>query len=196
MRSERRELYFVATILAATLAAGGYFAWMHRAPSPERVAAHTAAWLDGPRATAKMMMERYGSPNALGEGTATWYERGPWKRITIRGGEHFDYLEQTVGYFVPVDAVEPLKAFGHGLRFDRIDDELTATSNSEALNILALNMADDVASARRAPAEASELYVRTARLAAAGKSSPSLDRLQFEPYRPATELPWNREIAY
>jgi len=37
---------------------------------------------------------------------------------------------------------------------------------------------------------------RTARLAAAGKSSPLLDRLQFEPYRPATGTPWNREIAY
>ncbi|MBI2384791.1 MAG: hypothetical protein HYV14_02135 [Elusimicrobia bacterium] len=196
MKSEKRELYFVATILAVTLAAGGYFAYRHRAPSQERVAAHTAAWLDGPRATAKVMIERYGSPNALGEGTVTWYERGPWKRITVRGGEHFDYLEQTVGYFIPGDAVPALREFGHGLTFDRFNDELTAVSNSEALNILALNMADEIASARRGAKEASELYVRTAKLAAAGKSSPKLDRLQFEPYRPTTETPWNREIGY
>lgn len=196
MNSQRKELTFVAAVLAATLAAGGYFAYRHRAPTQERVAAHIANWLDGPRAALKVMMERYGPPNALGEGTATWHERGPWKRITIHGGEHFDYLEQAVGYHVPAEAVSALAEFDHGLRVDRVNEELSARSNSEALNILALNLANELASAKRRAPEASDFYVRTARLSAAGKSSPYLDRLMFEPYRPAPEMPWNREIGY
>lgn len=196
MESQKKDLYFVAAVLALTLAAGGYLAYRHRAPTPERVAAHAAGWLDGPRATLKVMMERYGPPQALGAGTATWYERGPWKRITVRGGEHFDFLEQAVGYHVPAEAAAALAEFDHGLRFDRVNAELSARSNSEALNILALNLANELASARRTAPEASGFYVRTARLAAAGKSSPYLDRLLFEPYRPAQEMPWNREIGY
>lgn len=196
MKSEKRELYFVATVLAATMFGGLFFAYKHRAPSAERVAAHIETWLDGPRSTLKLMSERYGYPNALGPGTATWYERGPWKRITIHGHEPLGYLEQSVGYHIPEDAVAPLREFDHGLRFDRANEEITARSNSEALNVLALNMAHELASAKRVPSDASGFYVRTARLAAAGKSSPYLDRLQFEPYRPMPAIPWDREIGY
>lgn len=196
MESQKKDLYFVSAVLALTLGAGGYFAYQHRAPSLERVAAHSADWLEGPRTTLRVMLERYGPPQVLGEGTATWRERGPWKRITIHGREHFSFLEQTVSYHVPEEAAPALREFGHGLRFDRLNEEITAKSNAEALNILALNLADEMASARRAAPEASAFYVRTARLSAAGKSSPYLERLMFEPYRPLPEAPWNREIGY
>ncbi len=196
MQPRRADLIFVAAILALTLAGGGYFAYRNRAPSPERVAAHVRPWLAGPRETLKLMMERYGPPNALGEGTATWYERGPWKRITIHGRERLSYLEQTVRYHVPAEATQALAEFDHGLRFDREKEELSATSNSEALNYLALNLADDLVSARREAPEAREFYAQTARLAAAGKSSPYLERLLFDPYPRLPEIPWDRGIAY
>jgi hypothetical protein len=196
MQSQKRELYFVSAVLTATLIAGGFFAYRHRAPSEERVAAHASDWFDGPRAALKVMMERHGPPNALGQGTATWYERGPWKRITLHGREQFNCLEQSVSYHVPAEAVSALGDFGHGLRFDLVDEELTATSNAEELNILALNLAVEVTSARRGAEEASDLYVRTARLSAAGKSSQYVEKLMFEPMRREPRIPWNREIAY
>lgn len=196
MNAKRRELYAVTGVLAATLALGGYFAYRNRPPSPERLAAHSETWLEGPRAALRLMTERYGPPDALRPGVAVWHERGPWKRIVVHGEEYFDYLEQAVGYRVPARAAEPLTEFDHGLRFDRINDELSARSSDESLNFLALNLADEVASAKRGARDAGDFYVRTARLAAAGKSSPYLERLRFEPYRPAPQEPWNREIGY
>lgn len=196
MEPRRTDLIFVAAVLAATLAGGGYLAYRNRAPSAERVAEHVAPWLAAPRQTLKLMIERYGMPDDLGSGTATWRERGPWKRITIHGHEHLSYLEQAVGYHVPAEAAQALDDFDHGLRFDREKEELSATSNSEALNHLALNLADEICGAERTAAEAGRFYVRTARLAAAGKSSPYLEKLLFDPYRRIPEIPWDREIAY
>lgn len=196
MEPRRTDLIFVAAVLTLTLAGGGYFAYRNRPPSAERVAAHIQPWLTGPRETLKLMMERYGAPDALGSATATWHKRGPWKRITIHGHEHLSYLEQAVGYHVPAEAVQALAEFDHGLRFDRERQELSATSNSEALNFLALNLADELCAAKRTAPQAREFYVQTARLAAAGKSSRYTETLLFDPYRRIPEVPWDREIAY
>lgn len=199
MKTNRKRLFFVALALAAVLGGGGYFAYRHRAPTTERSLAHVSAFVEGPRLTAKALIERYGPPDVLSPDTATWYERGPWKRITVHGEAPLSYLEQVVSYDVPADAAAPLLELDHGLRFDLGNEELSATSNSESLNFLALNLAHEVSSARRDAKEARDLYVRTARLAAAGKSSPYLEKLQFEPYRPDPQGRWDgrsREIGY
>jgi hypothetical protein len=196
MDKQKRELYFVASILTITLAGGAYFGYHHRAVSIQRAQAHAQTWLEGPRAMAQLMIDRYGPPNELAPDVATWHERGNWKRITIHGDAPLSYLEQVVGYSVPPEAAAPLREFGHGLRFDVANDELSATSNSETLNILALNLANELCAARRDPKEASDFYVRTARLAAAGKTSPYSEKLMFEPYRRIPLEPWNREIGY
>ncbi|MDP3542672.1 MAG: hypothetical protein Q8T11_09435 [Elusimicrobiota bacterium] len=196
MEPRRTNLIFVAAILSATLAGGGYFAYRNRAPSAQRVAEYSASWKPGPRATLTLVMDRYGPPDAVGTEKATWYERGPWKRITIHGREALDFLEQTVGYVVPAEAARALSDFDHGLRFDRDNDELSATSNAEALNHLALNLADELCAAKRTTPEANDLYLRTARLAAAGKSSPYTEGLLFKPYRRSLEPPRHYEFAY
>lgn len=196
MNPRRTDLIFVAAILAATLAGGGYFAYRNRAPSETRVAEYSASWKPGPRAALTLVMDRYGPPDALGTEKATWYERGPWKRITIHGREALDFLEQTVGYVVPAEATRALSDFDHGLRFDRFNQELSATSNTEALNHLALNLAAELCAAKRTAPEASDLYLRTARLAAAGKSSPYTEGLLFEPHRRGPEAPRHYEFAY
>ena len=196
MGTKKRELYFVAAVLAVTLVGGGYYAGRHRAAKLERAQAHMGTWLESPRAMAKVMMERYGPPDTLAPEVAIWYGRSPWKRIAVHGDAPLGYLEQTVGYQVPAAAAAPLRRFDHGLRFSLDDKELSATSNSEALNILSLNLADELVAGKRAPEETGEFYVRTARLAAAGKSSPYLEKLRFEPYSPLPARPWDREIGY
>ncbi|MDD5303110.1 MAG: hypothetical protein PHS14_08360 [Elusimicrobia bacterium] len=196
MNAQKRELTVVASILAITLAGGAYFGYRHRAVSLQRAQAHIQTFLEGPRTMASLMIDRYGPPNALAPDVVTWYERGSWKRVTVHGDAPLSYLEQAVGYHVPLEAVTPLREFGHGLRFDPVNEEMSATSNSESLNILALNLANELCSAKRTPKEASDLYVRTARLAAAGKSSSYTEKLLFEPYRLIPVEPWNREIGY
>lgn len=190
MRTKTRRLVFLGLALAV-LAGGAFIAYRYRAPNLERSLAHVSTFeKESPRLAAKALIERYGAPDALSPDTATWYERGPWKRITVHGDAPLSFLEQVVSYHVPAEAAAPLLELDHGLRFDLAREELSATSNSESLNFLALNLAHEVSSARRGAAEARELYARTARLAASGKSSPYLEKLQFEPYRREPLEPW------
>lgn len=204
METQRRKLdirivYFFAALLALTVGGGVYYGRNYRAQAPQRVEAHIKSWFDRPRIITQVLMERYGPPNVLAPGVATWYEKGPWKRITVHGDSPDTFLEQTVGYWVPPDAAPALREFGHGLRFDAAKEELSATSGDEALNYLALNLANEIASAKRSAAEAGDIYERTAKLAASGKSSPYLDGLLFTPYRPVPQErweTWSREIGY
>lgn len=194
MQSRKKRLVLVAAVLAALLSGGAYRAY--RNPSPRRVTAHTASWSAGPKLTARLMMERYGRPDALKPGSVTWRMRGPWKRIVVRDRAAGGHLEQTVGYSVPLSGLAPLLAFGRGVRPDPAADELTVSSDEEALNRLALNLAHEIAEGKRSPAEARTFYEKTARLAVAGKGSAYLTGLLFRPFVPARDDKRRRGFAY
>lgn len=196
MDTRKRELYFVATVLAATVAGGGYFAYKHRAPSAQLVQAHIFSWYHKPRVMAQLMTERYGPPNTLGRDVATWHERGPWKRIVVHGDSPDTCLEQVIAYWAPPEAANALRDFGHGLRFDAAREELSVKSGDESLNFLTLNLADRLASGKSMPEEAQRLFARTAALAAAGKSSPYTEKLLFSPHRSEPLESWSRPIEY
>lgn len=196
MKTNRRPLYFFATMLAATLAGSGYYAFSNRPPSTRAVAARIAEWPDGPRTAAALMMERYGPPASLASGTATWHEAGPWKRIAVHRDSRDRFLDQTVDYRVPYMAVIPLFEFGHDVRADVANKELSASSDSESLNLLALNLADEIATGKRTAQDATDVYAATARLAGAGKSSPYTETLQFQPKRTRPEDAWRKVIGY
>jgi len=196
MEREKRDFYFVAAALALTLAAGGYVAYRNRTPSPQRVEAHIKTWFEAPRSLVRVMTERYGPPSQLSPDAVTWFERGPWKRIVIRGDAPDSFLEQTVAYWVPPEAGASLREFAHGIQFDYAAEELSARSSEEAMNFLALNLADEIASGRRDVAEARRFYTRTAELSLAGKSSPFMEKLRFGPDRPMPREVWRRGIEY
>lgn len=194
MDTRRKRLFFISAVLAALVAGGAYRSLVH--PSARRVAAHIAGWDNRPRSAVQVMMERYGSPDRLVPGAVTWLGRGPWKRIVVRDSPSGRFLEQTVAYWVPLAAIPPLSEFGRGVRADYSADELTASSEDEELNRLALNTAHDIASGRRDAKDAGEFYDRTARLAASGKGSVYLTNLLFTPYAPSPSSRRRRGIGY
>ncbi|MBI2386544.1 MAG: hypothetical protein HYV14_11080 [Elusimicrobia bacterium] len=194
METRRKRLYFFSAVLAVLAAGGAFRAYVH--PSPRRVAAHTEGWDNKPRTVVQVMMERYGSPDVLSPGAVTWSGRGPWKRIVVRDRASGRFLEQTVGYWVPLAAIAPLSEFGRGVRADFSADELTAASEDEALNRLALNVAHDIAAGRRDAKDAARFYDRTVRLAAAGKGSVYLTNLLFKPYAPEPGSRRRRGVGY
>ena len=196
MEAQKKELsltfiYFVVAALVVALAGSAYIGYRQRILAPEHLEAHTLNWLERPRAMARVFLDRYGPPSVLGPDVATWYERAPWKRIAIHGRSAGDFLEQAVGYRPRPAAAAAIQEFGEGVSVDLVREELSARSSSEALNFLALNLADDVAKGKRTPREAREVYLRTTKLAAAGKSSPYLDKLLFapDPLVPQMRLP-------
>lgn len=131
--------------------------------------------------TAEAVIEKYGPPDLAVSDRLVWYDNGAWKITTVYRdpAEHVDVLEQTVGYTVPQEKTGALARLDLALRLSRDRRSLSAVSESEATNVLALNLADEVVRDKRTPEEARALYLKTVVLANAGKSSPYMEKLLF-----------------
>ncbi|MBI2787989.1 MAG: hypothetical protein HYX59_04845 [Elusimicrobia bacterium] len=137
-------------------------------------------WPTPSRMAAEAMIEKYGIPDAIDAETASWNDKGSWKRTSVhRDGT--DFLEQTIGYAVPEEKRADLEKMGLMLKVGRADRELSATSASEEANYLALNLADEVIREKRTPEDAREFYMETVKLSRAGKTSPYMQGLMFRP---------------
>lgn len=183
MEPKKQALYVASAVAAAAIAAGSC-APRPGTQSPARIEAHLNTWYDSPRRAAETLIDRYGPPDEIAPALATWRERGLFKRIAVHGDSPDTYLEHTVGYRVPPAALEALNLFGHGVRFNAEDEELSARSNVDSLNFLALNLADEVVKGERSPEDADDFYLKAARLELSGKAAGYMQNLRFQPYRP------------
>ncbi len=131
--------------------------------------------------TAEAVIEKYGPPDLVVADRLVWYDNGDWKITTVYRdpADHLDVLEQSVGYAVPQDKTATLARLDLALRLSRDRRSLSAVSESEETNILALNLADEVVRGQRTPEEARALYLKTVTQANAGKSSPYMQKLLF-----------------
>ncbi|HXT00729.1 MAG TPA: hypothetical protein VN915_08655 [Elusimicrobiota bacterium] len=153
-----------------------------------RAAASIDDWPAKPRALARLMTQKYGRPNEAMASQVSWNGRGPWKKIVVfrdpdPAGRQ-DFLLQSVAYgAVPVDHHwRDLAAFGRGgAAYDPSSHELTARTDSQETNYLALNLADEVLRGRRSARDAQDFYDAASHLSAAGKSSPYMSGLLFAP---------------
>ncbi len=152
--------------------------------TPDSIA---TSWPPRSQSMARLLLEKYRAPSQFDRDTMVWFNNGEWKRTIIhrtreaRGPiSRMDFLEQTIGYLVPGDKVEELKRFNPKLVVSQTAGELSFSSESEAKNRLALNLADEIVTGSRTAADARAFYAKTARLAASGKSSAYLDELRFD----------------
>lgn len=131
--------------------------------------------------TAEVVMEKYGPPDLALNDRLSWFDSGPWRITTVHRDPraHLDVLEQTIGYSVPEDKREDLARLDVNLRLSRDNRELSASSEAEETNFLALNLADEVVRDLKTPAEARAAYLKTVVQWNAGKTSPYMKRLLF-----------------
>lgn len=133
------------------------------------------------------MLEKYGRPSQFDRRTLVWFNNGNWKRTIVyrngcpnsRPGGN-ENLEQTVGYLVPRIRAASFKRFSPRLAASESAGEVTFCSESEAANLLAINLADEIAVGRRTANEARDVFERTGRLTASGKSTRLNAGLVFE----------------
>ena len=145
-------------------------------------------WPAREKAAAGAMLEKYGKPSQFDRHTLVWFNNGTWKRtIVYRKDLHpsksmpdKDFLQQTIGYIVPNDKLADLKRFNKSLEVSTTAGELTFTSDKEATNLLALNLADEIVVGKRTVGDARAFFAKTSRLAASGKSSPYTEALHFD----------------
>ncbi len=88
-------------------------------------------------------------------------------------------MEQTIGYRVPVEKVDDLKRFDRRIGVNESKGQLSSRGESEALNFLALNLADEIVTEKRSVEKARDFYLKTERLSKAGKSSAYMDGFRF-----------------
>lgn len=140
-----------------------------------------SAWPVVAQRTAEVVLETYGPPDLSVSDRLVWYDNGAWKITTVYRDprEHLDVLEQTVGYRVPQEKVPALAKLDLALRISRDNRSLSAVSESEETNILALNLADEVVREKRSPEEARAFYLKTVVQWNAGKSSAYMKELLF-----------------
>ncbi len=138
---------------------------------------------------ARRMIALYGPPVDSTEDRVVWRNNGPWKRTVVYRNPPSDglfrksrgRLEQSVAYEFPKGVAAALAAFDRTIEADEKEGRLTARTDDESSNILALNLADEVVRGKRTAKDAAEFRAKTARLRDSGKSSPYLERLLFVP---------------
>ncbi len=179
-------LALAAARTAPAARAGG---WSEMVAVPRPAEKIIDGWPARARSAARLTMARYGMPNEVGEDALVWHANGPWRRTTVHRGSrpryalwgNKDYLENAIGYAVPNRSLEDLARFDENLRVDPATASLSARSESESRNCLALNLADEIINGKRTVAEARAFQARILRLADSGKWSPYLSGLLFAP---------------
>jgi hypothetical protein len=144
-------------------------------------------WPEGARATAREMISKYGEPSRYTDGALVWFNNGPWQKTVVYssawprflGKKDKDYLEQTIAYRVPVEKVDDLKRFDRRLAVNESSGQLSSRSESEPMNFLALNLADEIVKEKRTVEDARDFYARTEKLSKAGKSSAYMSGFLF-----------------
>ncbi len=155
--------------------------------SPEVLNQFTNGWSDASRQAASRMIEKYGNPSESTSNLLIWRNIAPYKRITIFRDEvnhkfpllHKDVIEHVVEYKVPVDRAAEVTRFNGSIMFDRTRGELAARSDSEAMNLLALNLAADILSGKKSASQARSEYGRFAVDYMNGNRTTYTEGLQF-----------------
>lgn len=175
-----------ALLLALAVPARPEEGWSRRLTELTALEAITG-WPTLAQRTALLMMERYGRPDAVAEDALVWRGNGPWLKTTVHSRaltrrsyrRDVDFLENTVRYDVPRRLREDLARFDPGLSWNAARGELSSRAESEELNMLALNLADEIVTGVRGLDDAVAVRERILRFSASGKASPYLRGLRF-----------------
>lgn len=146
-----------------------------------------AAWPATPQEVARKTMTKYGPPNEATPTMLVWHNNGPWKRTIVYRDEiphhfpkpHTDLLEQFIDYQVPLGKYDDLARFDGSVIVERTKGEISARCDKEEMNLLAVNLANDVATGRRSVDEARRFYADTVMQTMKGEIPPYVQGLQF-----------------
>lgn len=143
----------------------------------------TQDWPERSKKIAVVMVEKYGQPDSADDNCLIWHGKGPWKRTIVhrQGARPDAVLEQAVNYRVPLAKFKELELFEPRLSPNRTRNELSMRSESEPMNFLAVNLADEIIVGWKGADEARGFSAQISKLAKSGKSSPYLEGLRFQP---------------
>lgn len=156
-----------------------------------------AGWPKAPQEGARQMLEQYGAPNEATPTKLFWYRAGPWKRIQITSdvlihnfpAPHSDFLTQWIDYPVPVEMVDAITRYDGSCLVDRTAGEAGARCDSEAANLITLNLMHEIVTGKRSVEEARQVYAENMAGYTMGRPAPYAERFLFAVPHGGTEDP-------
>lgn len=145
-------------------------------------------WKEHPRKVAQDLMGKYGPPQEITKQRLIWHNNGDWKRTELINEEiehnfplpHKDMLFQVVNFQVPPDKFDDIAAFDGSVIINRTRGEIAAFCDKEPANILALNLAHDIALGKRSVEDARKTYGEQIAALASQKPAPLTEKLTFQ----------------
>lgn len=183
-----RLLLAVAALAASpALAYRAPDGWSRKVSIGRRADDMIAGWPSRAESAARAMIDKYGDPDEATEDALVWYGNGPWKKTVVRrsAGKLYtgivadDCIENTLAYGVPRNKIAELGRFGEHVDANPDSAELSARSESEAVNFLTVNLAVEIARGKLTAEAARVHYTRLKDV----PSSPYLTSLLLDPRR-------------
>ncbi len=155
------------------------------------------SWPKAPKEGARQMLEQYGPPNEATPTKLFWYNNGPWKRTLITSdvlihnfpAPHSDFLTQWIDYPVPVDMVDAITRYDGSCLVDRTAGEAGARCDSEAANLITLNLMHEIVTGRKSVEEARKVYAENMAAYTMGRPAPYAEQFLFAVPQGGTEDP-------
>jgi hypothetical protein len=152
-------------------------------------------WPDAQNNVARQMLDKYGPPNEATPTKLFWYRNGPWKRTELTSDSvvhnwptvHSDFLTQVIDYRVPPEQFHLIAMFDGSILADRTRGEVSARCDSEAANVLGLNMVHELVTGKRTVEEARDVSTQNTVAYNLGREAPYAERLLFEVPHGGTE---------
>jgi hypothetical protein len=152
-------------------------------------------WPEAQRNVAGQMLEKYGPPNEATRTKLFWYRNGPWKRTVLTSDTvthnwptvHSDFLTQVIDYRVPPELFDEIARFDGSIVVDRTRGEVSARCDSEAANVLGMNLVHEIVTGKRTVDDAREISTQNTVAYNLGRAAPYAERLLFEVPQGGTE---------
>lgn len=152
-------------------------------------------WPHAQTNVARQMVAKYGPPNEAMPSKLFWYHNGPWKRTELSRDVvahnwptmRSDFLTQTIDYRLPPEMFHLIAMFDGSIIPDRTRGEVSARCDSEAANVLGINMVHELVTGKRTVDEAREISSQNTVAYNIGREAPCAERLLFDVPHGGTE---------
>jgi len=177
----------LTTVASAHKAPGQEDKMMQGHMNSAQVDKMTKGWPKASRDAITFLTGKYGAPAAVTADMAVWGKAGPWKRtIVFRTevphkfpGPHTDVMQQWLDYKAPLSMYDDLAMYDGSVVLERTSGEMSARCDKEEANVLAVNLAHEVATGKRSVESARQKYGEQIMAMKAKQPAPYTERVMF-----------------